>query len=267
MHPVPDPAALRAWFTPERPGPLTWAHVVATGLGRCRVDTPDAPRLVHAQVGGNHALRGDPELLGDLPGTDPAGELAGFVEAPAGFEAALRALDPCLVVWERVVAALPDTALPDTALPDTAPTTPAGPAGATVRRLGPGDAPALAALAPDLVWISDTWGGPAGLAAAGRGWGAFADGVLASVAVPFWVGERHEDIGVVTEAPHRGRGLSTACAAAVVADIRARGRRPSWTTSPDNAGSLAVARRLGFVHEREDVLYAVRTPIPGPPAD
>ena len=67
---------------------------------------------------------------------------------------------------------------------------------------------------------------------------------------------------MVTEAAHRGRGLSTACAAAVVADIRARGRRPSWTTSPDNAGSRAVAARLGFVPVRDDVLYAVGVPVP-----
>ena len=51
-------------------------------------------------------------------------------------------------------------------------------------------------------------------------------------------------------------------AAAVVADVRSRGRTPTWTTSPDNRASLAVAARLGFVQEREDVLYAVRTTIP-----
>ena len=76
------------------------------------------------------------------------------------------------------------------------------------------------------------------------------------------MGRLFEDIGVVTEPGHRGRGLSTACGAAVVADTRARGRTPTWTTSPDNRASLAVADHLGFVHERDDVLYAVRTPIP-----
>jgi len=85
---------------------------------------------------------------------------------------------------------------------------------------------------------------------------------LVSVATSFFVGAAHEDIGVVTEPGHRGRGLSTSCAAAVVADIRARGHRPTWTTSPDNTGSRAVAGRLGFVHERDDVLYAVGVPIP-----
>ena len=42
-------------------------------------------------------------------------------------------------------------------------------------------------------------------------------------------------------------------------------RTRRWTTwpSPNNIGrSLAVAERLGFVPERNDVLWAVRTPIP-----
>lgn len=250
MHPVPDPATLRPWFVPERPGPLTHPHLVATGVGRCRVDRLADPRLVHSEVSGNHALRGDPDVVEEaFVAAGRAGELTGFVEAPAPFLPALRAVDPDVGVWDRIVAALPDTA--DAVGPPV-----------PVRRLGAGDAGALAALDPALVWISDTWGGPAGLAAAGRAWAAFDGAALASVAVPFWVGEAHEDIGVVTEAAHRGRGLSTACAAAVVADIRARGHRPTWTTSPDNTGSRAVADRLGFVRVREDVLYAVRTPIP-----
>ncbi|MGD9527961.1 GNAT family N-acetyltransferase [Pseudonocardia sp.] len=248
MLPVPDAAALRSWFSPERPGPLLHAHVVATGHGRCRVDRPAGPRLVHAEVAGNHALRGDPDLLDGFP----PDELTGFVEAPPEFLPALRALDPGVAVWDRIVAVLPDGADAAGATGTRAP----------VRRLSADDASALAALDPALVWISDTWGGPAGLAGTGRAWGAFDGGGLVSVAVPFWVGEDHEDIGVVTEAGYRGRGLSTACAAAVVADIRARGHRPTWTTSPDNAGSRAVADRLGFVRVREDMLYAVRTEIP-----
>jgi predicted GNAT family acetyltransferase len=83
-----------------------------------------------------------------------------------------------------------------------------------------------------------------------------------AVATAFFVGTQHEDIGVVTEPGYRGRGLSTSCAAAVIADVRARGRRPTWTTSPENTGSRAVAARLGFVHARADVLYAVGVPVP-----
>jgi predicted GNAT family acetyltransferase len=83
------------------------------------------------------------------------------------------------------------------------------------------------------------------------------DGRLVAVACSFFVGERFEDIGVVTESTHRGLGLSTACAAALCGDIRSRGRRPSWTTSTDNRPSLRVADKLGFVVQRHDRLLLV----------
>lgn len=132
-----------------------------------------------------------------------------------------------------------------------------------MRRLETADAVSLAALDPSLAWIHQTWGGARELADAGLAWAAFVDGRIVSVALPFYVGERHEDIGVVTDPGHRRRGLSTACAAGLIADIRARGRLPSWSTSTGNRASLAVTARLGFVREREDVLYAVWMAAPG----
>jgi GNAT superfamily N-acetyltransferase len=251
MHVLParDVAALRPWFTPERPGPLIWSHIAATGHGRCRVDRWPGPRVVLAELGGgNYALRGDPDRLDP----DAVADLTGFVDAPAHWLPALRRLDPGLARWDRLVAALPDDA------PAVAP------AAGVARTLGVADVAALADLHPRIAWIHETWGGAAGLAASGLARAAFIDGRPVSVAVPFFLGERHEDIGVVTDPGYRGRGLSTACAAAVVADIRSRGRRPTWTTSPDNAGSLAVAARLGFVRVREDVLHVVRTTVPDP---
>jgi RimJ/RimL family protein N-acetyltransferase len=237
--------ALRPWFTPERPGPIIFAHIEATGQGGCRVDRLPHPRAVLAEIGGNYALRGDPDAL-------PAAELAdvvGFVEAPPQWLPRLRESDPGSGIWPRVVATLP-------------PDAPLRPPPTEVRRLTDVDADLLAALPDELAWIHATWGGPAGLLAAAVGHAAVVDGRIVSVAVPFYRGDRYEDIGVVTAAEHRRRGLSTACAAAVVADIRSRGRVPTWSTSPDNTGSLAVAERLGFRHVRDDVLYAVRTPIP-----
>ncbi len=240
-----DLPALRPWFAPERPGPIIFAHIAATGHGGCRVDSLPRPRAVLAEVGGNYALRGDPDAV------EPAelADVAGFVEAPPEWLPRLCESDPATRIWPRVVAALP----PDAPLP---------PARAEVHRLTDADADLLAALPADLAWIHATWGGPDGMLAAAVGHATVVDGRIASVAVPFYRGARHEDIGVVTAAEHRRHGLSVACAAAVVADIRARGRVPTWSTSPDNAGSLAVAERLGFVHVRNDVLYAVRTTIP-----
>ena len=238
VHEVPA-AAVAALFAPERPGPLIHPHVAATGVGRCRADRAEGPRTALAELpGGNVACRGEPVAVADL---------RGLVEAPPEWVPALQDVAE-VGVWDRIVAELPDAAEPAVRLP--------------VRRLVPADLPALAALDPSIAWISETWGGHAGLAASGAAWVATDDGRPVAIACSFFVGRDHEDIGVVTEPAHRGRGLSTACAAAVVADIRARGRRPSWTTSPDNAGSRAVAARLGFVPVRDDVLYAVGVPIP-----
>ncbi|MGH8908894.1 MAG: GNAT family N-acetyltransferase [Egibacteraceae bacterium] len=68
----------------------------------------------------------------------------------------------------------------------------------------------------------------------------------------------------MTEHGFRGRGLSVACAGALCEDIYARGRRPSWTTSPDNLPNLRVASKLGFSLSRRDRLSAIGVPIPPP---
>jgi RimJ/RimL family protein N-acetyltransferase len=247
MRPVPADALpeLRPWFAPERPGPLIFEHVLRTGHGRCLVDRWPHPQVVLAELPGNYSLRGDPARLeyGDLD------DVAGLVDAPPEWLPTLRAADPATAVWDRLVAVLPD----GEAVP---------PPGDHVRLLAPGDAPALAAFGAESAWIHETWGGPAGLITAGVAYAGTVDGEPVSIAVPFYVGGEYEDIGVVTAPAHRRRGLSRASAAAVVRDIRARGRVPTWTTSPDNTASLAVAARLGFTHFRDDVLYAVRTPIP-----
>ncbi len=240
MHEVPA-AAVAPLFAPERPGPLLHAHAVATGLGRCRADREREPRTAVVELpGANAACRGEPLAV---PG------LRGLVEAPPEWVPALREVGE-VAAWDRIVMALPDGAEPAVRH--------------RVRRLTRDDVPGLTALHPSLAWISDTWGGPGGLAASGTAWVATDGDRPVSVACSFYVGVGHEDIGVVTDPAHRGRGLSTACAAAVVADIRGRGRRPTWSTSPGNAGSRAVAARLGFVHVRDDLLYAVGMPVPGP---
>lgn len=246
MIPSGDHLKLRRWFLPERPGALVWAHVVLTGRGRCLVDRWPNPRTVTAEVADNYSLRGDPAYL-----DDEAESIAGFVDAPAEFLPALRQLDPGLCIWERVGFELKGDVRrsPEATL--------------VPRRLTAADADAVARLAEGLSWISKTLGGPAGLAASGLGWGAFMGVELVSVAVPFFIGEMHEDIGVVTERAFRRQGLSTACAAALVTDIHARGRLPTWITSRENVASVDVARRLGFRRVREDVLYVLRTPIPG----
>jgi hypothetical protein len=76
--------------------------------------------------------------------------------------------------------------------------------------------------------------------------GAVIGGELVAVASTWAVSEKYADLSVVTAAPWRGRGLVTACAALVVADIRRSGRVPVWSTGEDNIASLRAARKLGF---------------------
>jgi GNAT superfamily N-acetyltransferase len=243
-------ATLGHWFLPERPGPLIAQHVIATGFGSSLADRWPGPRALVVETGGNYTLAGDPGAL------DPEGLrglVAGFVEAPAGFEPLLAAAVGELHEWPRVILALDGPHRP-------APT----PGGHRVRRLGPGDSGSLAGLGGETGWIANSWGGPEGLAASGTAWGAFQGSRLAAVACPFFVGAVYEDVGVATEPGSRGLGLSTACAGAVCQDVRDRGHVPSWTTSPDNTASLRVAAKLGFTLRRRDRLLVAGVPVPQP---
>ena len=101
------------------------------------------------------------------------------------------------------------------------------------------------------------------LAECSTAFGGFVDGRLVSVAVPFYVGEQFEELGVVTEAAHRSMGWSSACSAAVIADIHSRGRMPCWSTTPDNGSSIRVASRLGFRQTREEMHFMAGEPARG----
>lgn len=246
---VQHATALRTWFLPDQQGPLVGLHVLNTANGACFVDRWPDPRAVLTVSGGNYSLLGDPQAF--TP-DDLRAYIVGFVDAPVAWEAALREAFPDMQIWPRVVLAL--AAAPRFSHPIDM----------NIRRLVPDDAPSIADLSAESAWISKTWGGPSGLASSGMAWGAFAADRLIAVACSFFVGERFEEIGVVTEAEFRGRGLSVACAGALCGDIRERGRQPSWTTSPDNQASLRVALKLGFQFCRDDRLYVVGIDIPPP---
>jgi RimJ/RimL family protein N-acetyltransferase len=237
-------ADLRSWFLPDRPGPLVGLHLLQTGYGVCFADRWPEPRVALVRTGFDYALAGDPGVLRP----DELRQLIdrGSLDVPTHFEPLIRAAFPDVKSWARVILHQSDR-----------PALVSGPSAATLQRLQPRDEAGVAGLSPESAWILRTWGSPAGLAASGHAWGAFLDEQLVAIACSFFVGEHYEDIGVVTESPHRGQGLSTACAAALCADIEGRGRQASWSTSTDNQASLRIAEKLGFRVQRHDRLLLV----------
>ena len=243
-------ATLRSWFLPDRPGPLIGLHALHTGQGSFHADRWPAPSALLVEVAGNYSMAGNPARL------SPAflqARVAGFLEAPAPFEPLLQLTFPGATKWPRVILARQDAPVGQ------------GPPGFKLRLLSPGDAASVRDTDPDVTWIAKTWGGPAGMAASGYAWGAFAGDQLTAIACTFFVGERYEEIGVATEPAYRGRGLAGACASFLCQDIAGRGRQPSWSTSPDNAPSLRVAKKLGFTLQRRDRLFVIGMPPPPPP--
>jgi RimJ/RimL family protein N-acetyltransferase len=246
---------MRTRLDADRAGLLLAPHMIHAGYGEWWVDATREPRASMIFVGGNLAFHGEcarvaPDFVaGRVRGWLRSWERI-FVDAPGAWEAMAREALAPLQHWPRVNLRLEGTT-----------PAPPPPAAAEIRRLAAADAGALEALDEDIHWIGDPWGGLAPLAASGRAWGAWVDGRLASVAAALFVGDRHEDIGIVAEPAFRGRGLSPACAARVVADIQAGGREPTWTTWPRNLASLRVAAKLGFVRAYEDQAWIAGRPL------
>jgi RimJ/RimL family protein N-acetyltransferase len=232
---------LASWFRPEAAGPSTIAaHFLRTGIGRAWTDDWPNVKTVIVETAHNLLLAGDPAALTPMAVTQ---NVAGFIAAPEDFVPVLETAFPTLVKWPRRIAMLPNAPIEPLRV------------GAELRRFRPEDCDDLQMLSAESIWVSQTWGGAPPLAQSGYGWGAWVNGVLASVACTFFLGDEYEEIGVVTEPAYRGRGLSTACTYELCLDIIARGRTPSWSTSTDNHSSWRVAQKLGFVHQRDDWLY------------
>jgi len=238
---------LALWFQPEIPGPQVGPHIIRTGVGHAWVDRWPEVQAIVVETHYNFSLVGDPSAL------DPAElskTVAGFISAPPSFVPLLEAAFPTLVKWPRMIGVLPS-------VPSMAPV-----ANAELHRFSLKDAGDLDNLSAESIWIAQTWGGGKELAQSGYGWGAWVDGVLASVACTFFLAEEHEDVGVITEPAYRGAGLSTACTHELCLDIFARGRKPTWATSTDNQGSWRVAEKLGFIRLRDDWLYVAGRDLP-----
>ncbi len=90
--------------------------------------------------------------------------------------------------------------------------------------------------------------------------GAVVDNRLVALAHTNALTARYGDIGVFTDEAWRGRGFATSAASIVAHCIRERGRVPVWSAGEDNAASLRVAAKLGFVEASRRVYLNIVVP-------
>lgn len=85
---------------------------------------------------------------------------------------------------------------------------------------------------------------------------AVVEGDLVSLAHTFAWSPTYVDIGVTTHEQFRGKGMATAAAAIVAAEVQKRGKVPVWSTGVDNIPSMQIASKLGF-RETSRRLYLI----------
>ena len=115
-----------------------------------------------------------------------------------------------------------------------------------VRMLTQNDLSLLATAPLEVQETAMGFGSLEGLFDEGSAAGAVMNGGLVALACTTAQTTRHVDLGVVTAASWRGKGMATACAALVVAEVQQSGRLPVWSTGEDNSASLRVSQKLGF---------------------
>lgn len=118
---------------------------------------------------------------------------------------------------------------------------------------------AMTAAEFDLGGVSVTprafWRDPAQFLAHGGGLCAQRDGEVGAIGFSSFRFDRTLEIGIETRPAQRGQGLALAIAIALIHRILAEGLEPVWSCRQENAASLALARRLGFVVTRQLPYY------------
>lgn len=85
---------------------------------------------------------------------------------------------------------------------------------------------------------------------------AVIEGEIVSLAHTFAWSPMYVDLGVTTHEQFRGKGMATAAAAIVAAEVQKRGKVPVWSTGADNLSSMRIAQKLGF-RETSRRLYLI----------
>jgi GNAT superfamily N-acetyltransferase len=145
------------------------------------------------------------------------------------------------------------------------PAAPVIPAGFTLR-------PISAALAQSILdgtgtgnfgidpWFVRTTGGAQAYAALDLGLALMCNDQIASLCGVCALGNGEAELEVGTVPAFQGRGLATIVSAAFMQQCQARGLRPAYSCSSDNAPSIAVAHKLGYLEIEEIHGYRMSDP-------
>ncbi len=101
------------------------------------------------------------------------------------------------------------------------------------------------------------WGSYAAYEAHGFGFALLIGEAVASTITAVCVSQRHALISVATEPDFRRRGLATLVSARFIEHGLERGLLPVWDCDDFNLGSVATARRLGFIERTPFVELAL----------
>ncbi len=121
------------------------------------------------------------------------------------------------------------------------------PPGVEVRRMTTADLPLISSCSPEIAWLRNAWDSWEELLEQGIIIAAIADARMVSGAVTYARAATMDDIGAATASAYQRRGLSSACASALVKAILDQGRRPLWTVFVSNTPSLRISKKLNFV--------------------
>lgn len=98
------------------------------------------------------------------------------------------------------------------------------------------------------VATAKTWGSVERFVAGGFGFVVVAEnGDLAGAISTFGLGEGEAEIDITTHKDYRRQGLATLMGCAFIDHCLSHNLTPSWTANFGNFGSMATARKLGFV--------------------
>lgn len=173
----------------------------------------------------------------------------GFIQCPEDFLPGLRRIAPDLAVWPRVRFVLHES-------PREVPY----PRNARIRKVGLSDAPALEQIGQSWVW--NYWEDAEDFCRTATAYVAVVETIAISVVSIFVEYENHADLAVATHPSFRRKGLATAAAHALCAELVAQGKVPVWSTSPDNIASSTIPRKLGFTEIPANPVYVMNHEIP-----